>query len=392
MISEQDEIRIGQSQYRPGQQSQGGPYRLDPALGDYVSRVGMKLARVSDRPELPWEFVILDSSVPNAWALPGGKIALNRGLLYLLGDESELAAVLGHEIVHAAARHGARQQEKSTILGVGLAVLGIATANSPLQGLTQKGAELGSAMVQSHYGRADELEADRFGMRYMARAGYDPQGAVRLQQRFVQLSQGREQGGFAALFASHPPSQERVDANREMARTLPPGVDGRVEYRRAVAALMKDKPAYDAYDKGVKALNAGKFADALALGRQAIRLQPRAAPFHELEGYASEQLDRPADAIASYNRAIALNQAYYRPYLLRGMLQHKRNNLEPARQDLEAANRLMPTAEATYYLGEIAARQGDNETALRHFEPVARSQSELAPRARDWIARIRYGG
>ena len=105
LVSAEQEIAIGEQQYEPSQQMQGGEYTLDPELTSYVAGVGQKLAAVSDR-QLPYEFVVLNSSVPNAWALPGGKIAVNRGLLTELDSEAELAAVLGHEIVHAAARHG----------------------------------------------------------------------------------------------------------------------------------------------------------------------------------------------------------------------------------------------------------------------------------------------
>lgn len=107
---------MGAEQYIPTQQTQGGRFYVDPELTLYVQQVGQKLARVSDRPDLPFEFVVLNSSVPNAWALPGGKIAVNRGLLVLLEDEAELAAVLGHEIVHAAARHSAAAMSQQTLL------------------------------------------------------------------------------------------------------------------------------------------------------------------------------------------------------------------------------------------------------------------------------------
>ena len=84
---------------------------IDPELTKYVNEVGQRLAAVSDR-KLPYEFVVINNSVPNAWALPGGKIAVHRGLLIELNSEAELAAVLGHEIVHAAARHGAKGMER----------------------------------------------------------------------------------------------------------------------------------------------------------------------------------------------------------------------------------------------------------------------------------------
>jgi predicted Zn-dependent protease len=391
-VSEAEEIRIGQAQYGPGQQTEGGVYTLDPQLSAYVQRVGESLARVSDRPQLPYEFVVLNNSVPNAWALPGGKLAINRGLLYQLQSESELAAVLGHEIVHAAARHGAKQQEKGTLLNLGLAVLGVATAGSGYGDLAMQGAQIGGALIQTRYGREAELEADRYGMEYMARAGYDPRGAVTLQESFVRLAAGKEQGGLAALFASHPPSQERVDANRRTAARLNvAGREGRAEYAQATARLRRDKPAYDAYDKATQAYQAKRYEQALKLAGQAIRLQPKEGQFHELAGMANARLDRPAEAVRSLNSAVALNQGHYRPHLLRGMLHLERNNLDVAREDFTVANRRLPTAEATFGLGEIAQRQGDAQTAIRHYQQVARSQSALAATARDRIARLGGG-
>ncbi|MBA3696608.1 MAG: M48 family metalloprotease, partial [Methylotenera sp.] len=106
IVSESQEIAIGKQNYEPARQSQGGDYVIDPELTAYVQSIGNKLAAASDR-KLPYEFIIINDSVPNAWAMPGGKIAFNRGLLYELNNEAELAAVMGHEMVHAAARHGA---------------------------------------------------------------------------------------------------------------------------------------------------------------------------------------------------------------------------------------------------------------------------------------------
>ena len=110
LISQSQEIEIGRENYSPSIQMQGGNYTVNRELTSYVSEIGMKLTAVSDR-KLPYEFTVLNNSTPNAWALPGGKIAVNRGLLLELKNEAELAAVLGHEIVHAAARHSAQQME-----------------------------------------------------------------------------------------------------------------------------------------------------------------------------------------------------------------------------------------------------------------------------------------
>ena len=217
LVSTAEEISIGDAQYLPSRQMQGGDYVLDPELNAYVSEVGYRLADVSDR-ALPYEFVVLNSSVPNAWALPGGKIAVNRGLLLELGSEAELAAVLGHEIVHAAARHGAQAMQRSMLLqGVLLATT--VAARGDHSNLAIGAANLGAQLINQRYGRGAELEADLYGINYLANAGYDPQAAVALQETFVRLSEGRSQDWLSGLFASHPPSSERVERNRETAES-----------------------------------------------------------------------------------------------------------------------------------------------------------------------------
>src|SRR5262245_19021704 len=215
-VTETQELQIGEKNYSPTRQGEGGDLTVLPDLTNYVSGVGQKLATVSDR-KLPYEFVVLNNSVPNAWALPGGKIAVNRGLLTELQNESELAAVLGHEIVHAAARHGAKAQERGTMMQVGMQAAQVGAAvggvDTDLASLALQGAGAGLQMVQMKYGRDQELESDHYGMKYMKLAGYDPWGAVTLQETFVRLfeSDGKKQGWMEGLFASHPPSQERVD-------------------------------------------------------------------------------------------------------------------------------------------------------------------------------------
>ena len=163
LVSKQSEIAIGIEQYLPAQQSQGGLYQVDTDLTAYVQQVGDRLAAVSDT-ELPYEFVVLNNSSPNAWALPGGKIAINRGLLVTLDSEAELAAVLGHEIVHAAARHGAKSMERNMLLqGVVLATA-ISTSGSEYSNHIMGGAQLGSQLISQRYGRQAELESDYYGI------------------------------------------------------------------------------------------------------------------------------------------------------------------------------------------------------------------------------------
>ena len=151
VISEAQEISIGTKNYSPARQSQGGDYTLDPELTAYVQSIGNKLAAVSDR-KLPYEFTIINDSVPNAWAMPGGKIAFNRGLLYELNNEAELAAVMGHEMVHAAARHGAQGMERGILMQGAMIAVGLASKDTNYSNLIVGGAQLGAKLATSKYG------------------------------------------------------------------------------------------------------------------------------------------------------------------------------------------------------------------------------------------------
>ena len=182
------ERQVGAEMYAPLKQSQGGEFVLDPELSAYVQGVGTRLAERSRREgELDYEFSILNDSVPNAWALPGGKIVVNRGLLTELESEAELAAVLAHEIVHADASHGARAQSKGMITQsaavISMVVLGSTIDNQQAREVAMMVPAMGAQMLTQKYGRDAERESDEYGMRYMSEAGYDPQGAVELQDR-----------------------------------------------------------------------------------------------------------------------------------------------------------------------------------------------------------------
>src|SRR5262249_36880970 len=158
------------------------------------------------------------------------------------------------------------------LMQAGLAVAQIGAAvggvDSDVTGLVLAGSGVGLQMVQMRYGRDQELEADRFGMSYMRRAGYDPTGAVTLQQTFVRIANEKSgaEGFFDRMFASHPPSTERVEKNKEMLRTLGGGGEvGEQTYRTRIAALTKAKPAYAKYDQAAAALKKKDYATASSL-------------------------------------------------------------------------------------------------------------------------------
>ena len=388
LVSSSDELQMGEQNYVPMQQSQGGEYDVDPDLTAYVNGVGNKLAAVSDNP-LPYEFVVLNNSVPNALALPGGKIAINRGLLTELGSEAELAAVLGHEIVHAAARHSAQQQTRSMWMQGLVVATAVVTSDSDYGNMAVGGVGAAAQMATMKYGRSAELESDKYGMRYMSKVGYDPQGAVALQETFVRLSEGQEQDWISGLFSSHPPSQERVQANIKTASNLPPGGELGVErFRAALKKTNATKPAYEAYDEGRKALADEDTEKALLLANSALDLFPEEANFHALRGdvrYIEEKYDM---AVTNYNRAISRRDGFFYYHLQRGLAKNKLGQTDAAVADLEHSISVMPTAPAHYVLGKISAERGQTASAIVHVKIVAGTGGDIGTAAAAELARL----
>lgn len=381
LLSEREEVAIGEQHYGTTQQSMGGRYTTDEALNRYINDVGQRLAEVSDRPQLPYEFVVINDSTPNAWALPGGKIGINRGLLLEMDSESELAAVLGHEIVHAAARHGAQRVERGMLLQAGIMAVGIgaSAAERDIGPLLVAGAGIGATLIMQRYSRHHELEADRFGMEYMARAGYDPQGAVDLMETFLRMHDRGDPSWLEGLFASHPPSRERLEANRQTAQELQSQCGecriGRDTYQQAIAGLRERQEAFEAHDRAREALKAGDTGEALRLVDRAVQRHPDEAIFHGLRGDILAVQGRHDQAVRAYDRALERNEQYFAFHLGRGMAHNELGNRSQARRDLERSNDLLPNAVAHNALGKLALAAGDTDRARGHFTLAAQSNS-----------------
>lgn len=370
--------QVGAQQYAPSLQSQGGEYTVDEELSRYVSGVGQRLAQYADL-QLDYEFSVLNNDVPNAWALPGGKIAINRGLLTELNSEAELAAVLGHEIVHAAARHGAQSQSRGSLLSGAVIATSIATQGSEYGQIAGLGAGLGAQLISTRYGREAELESDEFGIKYMAAAGYDPQGAVDLQATFVRLSESRNEDWLSGLFASHPPSRERLEKNRRIAASLPPGGElGQQRYAQQIARIKRAEPAYDAYQKGMQAVADGKLAAAEQFAREAIRIEPAEARFYGLLGDVEASRGNLAQAEQHFNQAIRRDSQWFYFPLRRGVVRQRMNQAAGAREDLQASLQLLPTGVGYYQLGLLEKRSGNRDLAIQYLQTAQQSGGDVA--------------
>ncbi len=178
----------------------------DPDLNRRVSEVGRRIAAASPHPDWDWQFTVIEDEEPNAFALPGGKVGVNTGLFKVAENDDQLAAVMGHEIAHAIARHGAERMSQQVLMQAGLAGLGIAT-DATTAGLAAQAATL---VVTLPYSRTQEAEADHIGLIYMAKAGYDPRQAVVLWQNFEKFGGDRP----PEFLSTHPAPGSRI-ANLE---------------------------------------------------------------------------------------------------------------------------------------------------------------------------------
>jgi predicted Zn-dependent protease len=190
----------------------------DPELQRYVSEIGWKMARISERPNLPWRFTVVDVPAVNAFAVPGGAIYITRGILPFLDNEAELAGVLGHEIGHVTARHSAQQYTRQITGQVGLLALNILVpAARPFGDLGAQA--LGVLFLR--YGRDDELQADGLGAKYESALGWDPEGVPAFLSTLGRLDEAAgDRRGVPNWLSTHPDPLSRVDEIQPVVQQL----------------------------------------------------------------------------------------------------------------------------------------------------------------------------
>jgi len=275
MVSEQQEIAIDKQQ-SPFQISSDYGVSQDDRLNQYVSTVGKGLLGNVHRPHMPYSFKCVNATYINAYAFPGGSIAVTRGILLKLDNEAELASLLGHELGHVNARHTAEQVSKSQIssLLIGGLSLAAGTQGSAFGDLTQQLGALSQGLFLSKYSRDNEREADALGNEYMVKAGYPSKGFVGLMEMLDSLN--REKPNSAAmLFSTHPMSSERLNAarQREGGQYLHSKeyALNRDRYLDNTASLRKKKEAIEFLQEGEKFLASKNYDKAETAVKQSIQ-------------------------------------------------------------------------------------------------------------------------
>jgi predicted Zn-dependent protease len=217
LVPPETEAELGHQAFR--QIMSQTPVAQDPGLHEYVTRIGERIVQASDSPYPDWQFVVFEGDQANAFALPGGRVGVFTGMLQVAANEDQLATVLGHEIGHVNARHGAERivTEHFIALALRLAatLLALGDAQIPPDLLVALGATAADLGIVRPFSRTQELEADALGLEYMAKAGYDPTEAIAFWRRMQQLAGN---GGPPLFLATHPSNAQRIE---ELLEQLP---------------------------------------------------------------------------------------------------------------------------------------------------------------------------
>ncbi|KAA3657231.1 MAG: peptidase M48, partial [Calditrichaeota bacterium] len=203
LISEQDEVKIGRKA-DPSIVAQYGIYD-DQDLSAYVNEIGQKIAAISHRPNLEYTFRVVDSPIVNAFALPGGWVYFTRGILAHFNSEAELAGVMGHEIGHVVARHGAEQMSKAQLAGIGL--VGMSVISPDLAQFSDL-AQVGVGLLFLKFGRGQESESDRLGVEYSTKLGYDAKRMAEFFETIARLSSASG-SSLPDFLSTHPNPVDR---------------------------------------------------------------------------------------------------------------------------------------------------------------------------------------
>ena len=205
-ISEDQEIKLGRQVEAEVEKKYG--FVHDPALTQYVANIGLRLAKVSERPNLPWTYHIVRDPSVNAFAVLGGFVFVTRGLLRFVKSEDELGFVLGHETTHIAHRHAVDLAQRDMELQFGAILLTQLVFGGNLT--AYQISQVARGLIDAKYSREKEFEADHYGVIFARKAGFDPTASVAFFERLGRLEKG--QGGVGSAFASHPPTPDRIKA------------------------------------------------------------------------------------------------------------------------------------------------------------------------------------
>jgi predicted Zn-dependent protease len=381
LMSEQEEIQIDR-QNSPYQLSADYGITQDRRLEAYINETGQRLATLTHRPRMPYRFNVVNATYINAYAFPGGTISATRGILLKLNDEAELASLLGHELGHVNARHTAQQMSKAmltqALVGGVAAIAG--SQGSTLGDLTTQLGSIGAGALLASYSRDNERQADDLGLRYMAAAGYDPQGFVGLMDMLRTLNK-EQPNAVQLMFSTHPMSDERYQSAVQATRTQYPQARGslyRERYMDQTADLRRQRGAIEAMQNGEKEMARKNVDSAATQFQQALKIAPQDYTANMLMAkcrYAQKRFDQ-AERFAATAKQVYPGEA--QSYLVSGFARFQTRQFDAAFDDFDAYNTRLPGNPEILFLKGYA-REG------------AQRPKEAAPHYIDYLKVVQQG-
>lgn len=380
LLGEEQELALGAQLYQPFIQDSLGPIE-DAPLSQLVEKVGTQVAAVSHRPRLPYQFTAVNDPAVNAFALPGGKICITRGLLVRLESEDGLAAVLGHEVGHVTARHAVAAYNRQV-----LATLFLATSAAVLEAKEVKGRELiwvggliGTQMLLARYSREQERESDTLGLQYAVAAGFSPRGMVETQR--ILLALGKEKPSLVErLFATHPHSAERLATAERLLAQLSPEVQNRPVRKegllQATASLRQVQPAWEEAAEGRALLAQDEVGKALTRLARARDLAPKEGVIRTLLALALWENKKKSEALEEAFAGAKLAPRVFLSRLVAGIVSV---DIDPLASlgELAAAEEILPeTAPVPFFQGQAYEKLGQRQKAVEAYREALRRDPE----------------
>jgi len=333
LMSEQQEIAVDKQQ-SPHQFSSDYGVLQDQGLNNYLKEVGDSLASISHRPQMPYNYRVVNATYVNAYTFPGGSMATTRGIMLDMDSEAQLAGLLGHEIGHVNARHTAERMTNSLLAQAAVAGAAAAVSSSEYSDyadLVSTAGGFGAGALLATYSRNNEREADALGMEYMTRANYNAQGMVDLMQLLRNKSK-HQPNVIEQMFSSHPMSDERYATARNKAASTYAASSSRSllkeRYMDNTSKLRQQK-------KGIKAMQNGELA-------MAKKSYPQAQ--------------------TQFSKALKLIPNDYAALVMMAKCQMAQEKQHEAKQYLELAKNVYPNE------GQAIQLSGINHLALKQYE------------------------
>ncbi len=346
LVSEDQEIEIDR-QNSPYQFSTDYGSIQDKPLNNYINQTGKKISALTHRPHMPYSFRGVNAAYVNAYAFPGGSIAVTRGILIELRNEAELSALLGHEIGHVNARHTAEQMSKGALTNAFIG--GIATfAGTQIPGLDSLASQLGmlgAGALLAHYSRDNERQADALGLEYMVKAGYNPNGFVELMN-ILRSTSKREPSAIELMFSTHPMSDERyntavqtVQTKYRHAQNLPFYRD---RYMDHTVKLRSMKGAIEAMQKGERAMAGEKYDEAQTYFMKALKLAPDDYAGLVMMAKCQMVREKYSEADRFVKKAKNVYPQEAQAYYLAGFININQKQYDSAYEDFKTYEKILP--------------------------------------------------